>query len=126
MRYGHIRRPVKMAPGTVTKPDDALGSIVKPSITSQYSDCKNLFDKLLKNLETLDKKAIAQRLRDEFGRFRVWAGNAGAHRTGRVSLDYRLREASHIHAELTKLLGELNRALEKGEFYIFPPEYFYS
>lgn len=115
-----------MAPGTATKPDDPSGSIAKLSITSQYSHCKNLFDKLLKNLETLDKRPIAQRLRDEFGRFRVWAGNAGAHRTGRVSLDYRLREASHIHAELTKLLGELNRALEKGEFYIFPPEYFYS
>ena len=46
----------------------------------------------------------------------MWAGNAGAHRTGRVSLDYRLREASHVYKELTNLLGELTKKLEDGEF----------
>ena len=53
-------------------------------------------------------------VQDEFGRLRVWAGNIGAHRIGRVSLDYRLREASHMCKQVTTLLDELNRTLEEG------------
>ena len=107
-----------MDPGTATQPGDASGSIAKVSIASQYAHCENSFYELLQNLETPndEAQAVAQRLLDEFGRFRVWAGNAGAHRAGRVSLDYRLREASHIHAELTELLGELNKDLAEGRF----------
>ena len=81
-----------------------------------YTHCENSFNKLLQNLETSNYQDATQRLLDEFGRFRVWAGNAGAHRTGRVSLDYRLQEASHIHAQLTELLEELNKDLGEGGF----------
>lgn len=38
----------------------------------------------------------------------------GAHRTGRVSLDYKLREASHVHAKVIDLLTDLNRSLQEG------------
>lgn len=85
-----------------------------------YTRCENSFNKLLQNLETSNYQDATQRLLDEFGRFRVWAGNAGAHLTGRVSLDYRLQEASHIHAELTELLEELNKDLGEGGFKIVP------
>ena len=85
-------------------------------IVSQYNRCKNSFDKLLKHVETSNHQAFGQELRNEFGRFRVWAGNAGAHRTGRVSLDHRLRDASHIYKELINLLGELNNDLDEGGF----------
>ncbi|KAF8465058.1 hypothetical protein BDZ91DRAFT_617585, partial [Kalaharituber pfeilii] len=44
---------------------------------------------------------------DERGRFCVWAQNVGAHRVGKVSLDYRLREASHIRSIAAELLGSL-------------------
>ena len=105
-----------MDPGTEPQPDDASGFMAKVSIASQYAQCENSFYILLQNLKTSNDQAVVQRLVDEFGRFRVWAGNAGAHRTGRVSLDYRLREASHIHAELIELLEDLNKDLEEGGF----------
>ena len=96
---------------------DASETIAKVPIAAQYENCKDSFDKLLQNLEkSTAHQAIAQRILDEFGRLRVWAGNAGAQETGRASLDYRLREASHIYDELIKLLGELDRNLEKGGF----------
>ena len=98
--------------GTATQPGDA-------SIASKYAHCRDSFNKLLQSLETSNEtsdKAVARTLMDEFGRFKVWAGNAGAHRTGGVSLDYRLREAPHIHGELTELLEELNQDLDKGTF----------
>ena len=105
-----------MDAGTTTRPGDASGRIVKIPIALHYADCKYSFSKLFKKLETSNDQAIARRFLDEFERFRVWAGNAGAHRTGKVSLDYRLREASHIHEELANLLGQLNGALSKGRF----------
>ena len=108
-----------MDPGTAIQPGDDSESIAhEASIASQYVRCESSFDKLLQNLATSDDQVVTQRLLDEFGRFRVWAGTAGAHQIGRVSLDYlyRLREASHIHEELTELLGELNKDLEEGGF----------
>lgn len=89
--------------------------MAKVSIATQYLRCDNSFHELLQVLETSNDQAFAQRILDEFGRFRVWAGNSGAHRVGRVSLDYRLREASHLHEELVELLEELNKNLEEGE-----------
>ncbi|KAF2144986.1 uncharacterized protein K452DRAFT_284377 [Aplosporella prunicola CBS 121167] len=48
---------------------------------------------------------------DEAGRFRTWAGNIGAHRRGRSSLDYRLRDASHIEHKVHTLLRRLDSLL---------------
>ena len=52
------------------------------------------------------------------GRFRAWAQNLGAHRMGtsKLSLDYRLREASHVHGKTTGLLMELKSGLEDGQY----------
>lgn len=103
-----------MSQVTATQSDEASRTIPKVSIASQYTDCTNSFNKLLECIEASNNQAIAQRLSNEFGRLRIWAGNSGAHRSGRVSLDHRLREASHLHEELTKLLGELHQDLEEG------------
>ena len=53
------------------------------------------------------------------GRLRAWAQNLGAHRyyrsgftTSKLSLDYRLREASHVHGKVAGLLTELKSDLE--------------
>lgn len=50
--------------------------------------------------------AISPRIIDEFGRFKVWSSNIGAHRSGRSSLDYRLRDASHIQKRVLELLED--------------------
>ena len=49
---------------------------------------------------------------DELGRLRVWASNVGAHQTGQSSLDFRLRDASHISQQITKLLKDLHGILD--------------
>lgn len=49
---------------------------------------------------------------DEHGRFRIWSGNIGAHRGGRSSLDYRLRDASHIRQRVISLLQDLTETLQ--------------
>lgn len=48
---------------------------------------------------------------DDLGRLRVWAANIGAHQTGQSSLDFRLRDASHISKQIVKLLEELEQSL---------------
>ena len=104
-----------MDPENTTQAEGASVTTAKAPIVLQYDSCKKSFHKLSKNIE-ISNQVFGQRILNEFGRFRVWAGNAGAHRTGRVSLDHRLRDASHIYQELTKLLGELNKKLKDGEF----------
>lgn len=48
---------------------------------------------------------------DKLGRLRVWAANIGAHQTGQSSLDFRLRDASHISKQIAKLLQDLEQSL---------------
>jgi CRISPR/Cas system CMR-associated protein Cmr1 (group 7 of RAMP superfamily) len=48
-------------------------------------------------------------------RFKLWAGNLGAHRrSGGGSLEYRLRDASHIRKLVISLLQDLCRSIEQG------------
>ncbi|KAL4884500.1 hypothetical protein BJY04DRAFT_225686 [Aspergillus karnatakaensis] len=51
--------------------------------------------------------------KDELGRLRLWAGNIGAHRTGQSSLDYRLRDASHIRSQTIKILTAIGKLLRE-------------
>lgn len=58
--------------------------------------------------------SILAQIFDEFGRFKVWSSNIGAHRSGRSSLDHRLRDASHIQKRVVELLGDLGQSLDEG------------
>ena len=55
------------------------------------------------------------RWEDELGRLRMWAANIGAHRIGQSSLDYRLRDASHIRQQILKLLDVVRRRLTDAQ-----------
>jgi hypothetical protein len=50
---------------------------------------------------------------DQAGRFRLWSSNIGAHKYGKSSLDYRLREASHIQGQVVELLQKLAEVLDE-------------
>ncbi|KAI1179693.1 hypothetical protein F4777DRAFT_574519 [Nemania sp. FL0916] len=50
---------------------------------------------------------VAQTIGNQLAKFKLWAGNIGAHRTGRSSLDYRLRDSSHLRAQVMRLLYDL-------------------
>lgn len=53
-------------------------------------------------------------IHDEFGRFKVWAGNIGALQHGPASLDERLQHAAHVRDQVLKNLLDLSTSLEQG------------
>jgi hypothetical protein len=55
------------------------------------------------------------RIAEELARFKVWVGNVGASRAGVDSLNFRLRDASHIRKQILSLLGDLDDCLKYGE-----------
>jgi uncharacterized Zn-finger protein len=52
---------------------------------------------------------------DELGRLHVWAANVGAHQKGQSSLDYRLRDASHIKQQILRLFDDLDYTFSEIE-----------
>ncbi|KAF8244931.1 hypothetical protein K440DRAFT_604422, partial [Wilcoxina mikolae CBS 423.85] len=91
----------------------------KTSIKVLYRKCIESFGNLTQRLNSDNSDHVLSAyiplptIQDELGRFRVWAGNVGADRTGRVSLDYRLREASQIHDKVRELLLDLDQKLHE-------------
>ncbi|KAI1746749.1 hypothetical protein F4782DRAFT_523557 [Xylaria castorea] len=64
--------------------------------------------------ELSDSQSVpVQTISDQFSKFKLWAGNIGAHRTGRSSLDYRLRDSSHLHTQVMRLLDDLITSLNE-------------
>ncbi|KAI1034468.1 hypothetical protein LB504_004494 [Fusarium proliferatum] len=55
------------------------------------------------------------KLQNELSRFKVWSGNIGAHKTGRSSLDHRLRDASNIRDQVVELLEDLKDSLKDAK-----------
>ncbi|KAH7165848.1 hypothetical protein EDB81DRAFT_942832 [Dactylonectria macrodidyma] len=49
---------------------------------------------------------------EEMMRFKMWSGNLGAHQSGRVSLDHRLRDAPHLREQVIYLLKDLCESLQ--------------
>jgi hypothetical protein len=87
------------------------------SITSTYLQCKAFIrdSTNLLRAQRLDEP-IPTSLRNDIGRFEVWAQNAGAHQksTSLMSLDHRLREA-RVKIMVIKLFDSLKTALQDGK-----------
>lgn len=86
------------------------------SIATHVYGCLEAFHTICENLAkaelSVKRKLQSGSLSDHLGRFRLWVGNIGAHRRGRSSLDYRLREASHIRLRVIELLQNLKEVLQ--------------
>src|SRR2546423_14990641 len=87
------------------------------SISSLLVDCLSLFNALVarEDLIARDAEVPASLWMDELGRLRVWAANIGVHQTGQSSLDYRLRDASHIRDQTIRLLERLRQTFDDLE-----------
>jgi hypothetical protein len=61
-------------------------------------------------------------VQDEYGRFKIWSGNVGAHQESaiRTSLDYRLRDARFYKDKIVRLLQDLDEALKSGDSLLYP------
>jgi hypothetical protein len=96
---------------TVARSDDS------PSIASHVEIClrslRTTIDEL-PNISTEHKNKISPgSLNNELGRFRIWAADTEAHARGYNSLDYRLREASHLRGRVIQLLQHLDTVLQE-------------
>lgn len=86
-------------------------SAIRLGAAANVRDFQSLLNALsIHKSPVLDHEAV----QDEFGRFRVWSGNLGALQKGHSSLDYRLRDAPLLSAEVSKLLKELEENLHAG------------
>ncbi|KAK4213299.1 hypothetical protein QBC37DRAFT_174436 [Rhypophila decipiens] len=86
-------------------------------ISKHVNNCLSVFGHLLlldapTNSYDTPNKEVVDSLREEEARFKVWAGNIGAHKAGRSSLDYRLRDASHIQEQVIELITDLTGLIE--------------
>ncbi|KAL8866472.1 MAG: hypothetical protein Q9198_008876 [Flavoplaca austrocitrina] len=89
------------------------------SISTSIIACLKAFNVFVEDLQGLSEKNPASCLlinawQDELGRLRMWAANVGAHQTNQPSLDYRLRDSSHIREQIIKLLDELMKRLHEA------------
>ncbi len=89
------------------------------TIAEAVEVCSTSFRRLYKALESAKGDSRSQIslacVTDQHGRFNVWAGNIGAHQHGQSSLDYRLRDASQMKEEFTKILGYLSETLHDSK-----------
>ncbi|KAF4995056.1 hypothetical protein FDECE_12911 [Fusarium decemcellulare] len=90
------------------------------SISINVASCLDSFQALLSTFETKGRTILPDHdpgdislpmVKDQLGRFQVWSANIAAHKTGRSSLDYRLRDASNIRNQVIKLLQDLAECL---------------
>jgi hypothetical protein len=102
-------------------PPLAFSSVANPHISAHVDACARGFISLAMALTNEPHFAVQIRpdmINDEFDRFKIWAGNIAAHRKGRRSLEYRLRDATHLKVETHNLLKALQDSLADGEFII--------
>ena len=89
------------------------------SIPALFNSCLNAFKTICSRIErdTTANIELVQvvRWQDELGRLRLWAANIGAHRTGQSSLEFRLKDSSHIRQQVTNLLLDLGRMFQEVE-----------
>lgn len=74
-------------------------------IAPLVNTCLKEFRELIAALE--DESNYKDSLVDTLGRFRIWAGNVSAHRTGRRSLQFRLRDSSELADSVVRYVGDI-------------------
>ena len=89
------------------------------SIPALFNSCFNALKSICSRLEgwsTSNTESLQlSRWQDELGRLRLWAANIGAHRTGQSSLEFRLKDSSHIREQVTNLLLDLGQTFQEVE-----------
>ena len=86
----------------------SISSLIRPCLQTYGS----LLEELRESVFAHEDAGACVLWEDQLGRLRVWTANIGAHQTGQSSLDYRLRDASHIRQLIVKLLEDLSQTLK--------------
>jgi len=120
-----------MPPPTVTEapsdgnPNAGLGPIAR-HVQSALREFRALLEEAAKvgrdDAHALHVRELLPLLENEVTRFKMWAGNLGAHQAGRASLDYRLREASHLQEQVVYLLRDVSESAQDAMSLIQPQD----
>ena len=88
-------------------------------ISTSVISCLQQFSRLISSntLVSFENEIPISLWKDELDRLRIWAANIGAHQNNHLSLDYRLRNASHIRDQILHLLSRLGRNFEELQDY---------
>ena len=82
---------------------------MEQSIERHVAQCLDGFNNLLGALrDQRDQESLRNSITDSAGRFRVWCGNIGAHKTDKSSLDYRLRDSHRMKSRVIGFLKDLH------------------
>ncbi|KAJ3488727.1 hypothetical protein NLG97_g6141 [Lecanicillium saksenae] len=81
------------------------------SVPAGVQRCLELFQKAKSAAQEFPEPREEWDLRERTGRFRVWSLNIGGWQEDAESLDFKLREASHVHQQLLYLLQDLQSLL---------------
>ena len=84
------------------------------AISSKIATCLEQFEYLQSSgrLKSREIEVPSFAWQDELGRLRIWVATTGAYQKNDSSLDYRLREASHVKSQVIRQLDRLQRILE--------------
>ncbi|PLN79177.1 hypothetical protein BDW42DRAFT_201764 [Aspergillus taichungensis] len=88
-------------------------------ISTSVISCLRQFSRLIcsNTLRPFENEISLSLWKDELDRLTIWAANIGAHQNNHLSLDYRLRNASHIRDQVLRLLSRLERQFEELQDY---------
>lgn len=79
-----------------------------PSLSELFRSCLSALSQLISQLQLKNNiNCNVSTIENDLGKLRAWANSTGAHRNGRVSLDYRLRHADDLFASVSVLLKEI-------------------
>ena len=85
---------------------------------SLFANClqhyRTLFIHLGQQTDDTNLNVSLSRLADEYGRVRIWGRNSGADRTGRGSLDEKLRADGKMQTIVSDLLQLLCNEVQRG------------
>lgn len=86
-------------------------------ISFNVNQCRRRFDSIFESFSqaTNQCNVDVHCIKDEYGRFKLWAGSLGAHKIGAKSLDARLAESPRIHETVLSIVRNLEWALEQCE-----------
>ncbi|KAL0265314.1 hypothetical protein SLS55_001279 [Diplodia seriata] len=90
------------------------------TIYQRYAECYYGFETLC---DAFQKSMVSHGMENfdvetEFDRYKLWAGSVGAMHAGKtekLSLDYRLREASFFREQVVRLLGILRQHIDSAD-----------
>ena len=85
-------------------------------IASLCFECQTRYKEFSETLSKTDEGMVPSSVsvRNELGRFRIWARDGGAMRTGKHSLESKLRDVEFLYQGIAMLLEDLRESLTEG------------